>query len=140
MVFSARYQGSLLSVSVSTVHVVFSRLLDFRSEKGLVLRHVKLPRCGGASQNPRTLSRVRTRASCALTHCFTYLATPAPESFRILIRKFESLESGYQFCIRNLDGYFLLNPNLILSEFKSVQIRIGFPFRRLRCRVRRGVQ
>ena len=37
-----------------------SRLLDVTAEESRVVTHVKPPRCGEASKEPRALSRVRT--------------------------------------------------------------------------------
>ena len=65
-VLCARARDLLLSVSVRTVVVVISTLLDLRAEESRVRRHVKQPRFGDASRKPRALSWYRTQAIGAL--------------------------------------------------------------------------
>ena len=80
LVLCAWSQDSLLSASVSRVHVVFSILLDLRAEESRVERHVpcthivrhgKPPSFGEASREPRAYSGDQVQAVGALAYSFT---------------------------------------------------------------------
>ena len=72
-----------MSVSVRSVHVVLSTLLDLRSEESRVIRHVKPPRRGEASRRPRALSRIQTQAIGALAQGSYPLSYPSAHSFSV---------------------------------------------------------
>ena len=76
LVFYARSQDSIISVSVRKVNVVFSTVGFLRPEESRVVKHVKRPRSEEASRKPRALSRVATQAIGVLAQGFLPIELP----------------------------------------------------------------